>query len=183
LHVRDDLQGQPVGARRRGRGADAARLGRRGRALHPLRTGQAYRMTATAAPGRGDYGGGSGRRRRPLTWRRVALYVLLIALAALYLVPVYVVLVGSLKTGTEISTSSIWAAPHEIDLGAWGSALTPPRANAGGIAPGMFNSLIMTLPAVVISSLWGAVNGYALSAWRFRGSGRLVGLILVRPLL
>jgi glucose/mannose transport system permease protein len=118
------------------------------------------------------------RRRRPLTWRRVVLYALLIGLAALYLIPVYVVIVGSLKTGTEISTTSIWAPPSEVDLGAWGSALTPPLANAGGIAPGMVNSLIMTLPAVVISSLWGAVNGYALSAWRFRGSELLFGLIL-----
>jgi glucose/mannose transport system permease protein len=106
------------------------------------------------------------------------LYILLIGLAALYLIPVYVVIVGSLKTGTEISTTSIWAPPSEVDLGAWGSALTPPLANAGGIAPGMVNSLIMTLPAVVISSLWGAVNGYALSAWRFRGSELLFGLIL-----
>jgi glucose/mannose transport system permease protein len=118
------------------------------------------------------------RRRLPLTWRRVVLYALLIGLAALYLIPVYVVIVGSLKTGTEISTTSIWAPPSEVDLGAWGSALTPPLANAGGIAPGMVNSLIMTLPAVVISSLWGAVNGYALSAWRFRGSELLFGLIL-----
>ena len=76
------------------------------------------------------------------------LYALLIGLAALYLIPVYVVIVGSLKTGTEISTTSIWAPPSEVDLGAWGSALTPPLANAGGIAPGMVNSLIMTLPAL-----------------------------------
>ena len=52
------------------------------------------------------------------------LYALLIGLAALYLIPVYVVIVGSLKTGTEISTTSIWAPPSEVDLGAWGSALT-----------------------------------------------------------
>jgi glucose/mannose transport system permease protein len=116
-------------------------------------------------------------RRRP-TWRRVALYVLLISLAVLYLIPVYVVLMGSLKTGTEISSTSIWTPPRAWDLGAWGAALTPPLQNAGGIAPGLANSLVMTIPAVVISSLWGAVNGYALSAWRFRGSELLFGLIL-----
>ncbi len=116
-------------------------------------------------------------RRRP-TWRRVGLYALLIGLAVLYLIPVYVVLMGSLKTGTEISSTSIWTPPRSWDLSAWGAALTPPLQNAGGIAPGLANSLVMTIPAVVMSALWGAVNGYALSAWRFRGSDLLFGLIL-----
>ena len=121
----------------------------------------------------------SRTRRRPrITRRRVALYTLLISLAILYLVPVYVVLVSSLKTGTEIGTTSIWSPPAAPDLAAWGAALTPPLQNSGGIGSGLVNSMIMTLPAVVISSLWGAVNGYALSAWRFRGSEVLFGLIL-----
>lgn len=117
------------------------------------------------------------RRQRPSA-RRVALYVLLIALAALYLLPVYVVLVGSFKTLPEVNTTSIWAPPAQVDIGAWGSALSPPLQNAGGIAPGLVNSLVMTIPAVVVSSVWGAINGYALSAWRFRGSEFLFGLIL-----
>jgi len=118
------------------------------------------------------------RRRPRVTRRRVAVYTLLIGLAFLYLIPVYVVLVGSLKTGTEISTTSMWSPPGSANFGAWQAALTPPLQNAGGIATGLVNSMIMTLPAVVISSLWGAVNGYALSAWRFPGSEVLFGLIL-----
>ncbi len=134
-------------------------------------------MTAAAAsPGQLP----RSRARRPprVTRRRVALYTLLISLAILYLVPVYVVLVGSLKTGTEIATTSIWTPPAVPGLAAWEAALTPPLQNSGGIGSGLVNSLVMTLPAVVISSLWGAVNGYALSAWRFRGSEVLFGLIL-----
>ena len=119
------------------------------------------------------------RRRRPrVTRRRVALYALLIGLAFLYLIPVYVVLMGSLKTGTEISTTTIWSPSAAPSLAAWGAALTPPLQNSGGIGPGLVNSLIMTLPAVVISSIWGAVNGYALSAWRFPGSELLFAFIL-----
>jgi glucose/mannose transport system permease protein len=123
---------------------------------------------------------GSGPRasRRRLRPSRVLLYALLIGLSLLYLIPVYVVVVGSLKSGTEISTSSIWALPKGLSLGAWHEALTPPLINSGGIASGLVNSFLMTIPAVIISSLWGAVNGYALSAWRFRGSDLLFTLIL-----
>ncbi len=134
-------------------------------------------MTATTMP-TGPTARPPVRRRPRFTRRRVALYALLIGLAILYLIPVYVVLVGSMKSGTEISTTSIWAPPGSADFAAWQAALTPPLQNAGGIAPGLVNSLIMTLPAVVISSLWGSINGYALSAWRFRGSEVLFGLIL-----
>jgi glucose/mannose transport system permease protein len=106
------------------------------------------------------------------------LYGALISLALLYLVPVYVVLVGSLKTYTEVNTTSIWSLPSAPTLDAWADALTPPLQNSGGIASGLANSLWMTLPAVIISSLWGSINGYALSAWRFPGSDILFALIL-----
>jgi glucose/mannose transport system permease protein len=133
----------------------------------------------TLAPTSGRAAGHPARPRRTRpSARRIALYVLLAALAALYLLPVYVVLVGSLKTLPEVNTTSIWTPPAQFDLSAWGSALTPPLQNAGGIAPGLANSLVMTIPAVIVSSVWGAINGYALSAWRFRGSEFLFGLIL-----
>ena len=118
------------------------------------------------------------RRRPRVTRRRVALYALLTGLAILYLIPVYVVLVGSFKSGVEMSSTSIWSPPVAPDLDAWRGALTPQLQNAGSIASGLTNSMIMTLPAVVISSVWGAINGYALSAWRFRGSELLFALIL-----
>jgi glucose/mannose transport system permease protein len=120
----------------------------------------------------------AGAARRRLRPSRIALYALLIALAVLYLLPVYVVVVGSLKSGTEISSSSIWSLPADPTLAPWQGALTPPLVNSGGIATGLVNSFLMTIPAVIISSLWGAVNGYALSAWRFRGSDLVFTLIL-----
>jgi glucose/mannose transport system permease protein len=110
--------------------------------------------------------------------RRGGLYLLLIVLAILFLVPLYVVVVGSLKTFTEVSTTSIWSMPAQPSLTAFTDSLTPPLVNSGGIASGLANSLTMTLPAVVISALWGSVTGYALSMWRFPGSEVLFGLIL-----
>jgi glucose/mannose transport system permease protein len=117
---------------------------------------------------------GIGARRS----RRALLYGVLIALAAAYLIPVYVVLMGSLKTFTEVSTTSIWQPSAAPSLDAFAQALQPPLQNAGGIGSGLVNSLVMTLPAVVISAVWGSINGYALSAWRFRGSELLFALLL-----
>ena len=110
--------------------------------------------------------------------RRGVLYLTLTGLAILFLVPLYVVVAGSLKSFEEVSTSSIWALPGEASLDAFTDSLQPPLVNSGGIASGLVNSLSMTIPAVILSALWGSISGYALSLWRFRGSELLFALIL-----
>jgi glucose/mannose transport system permease protein len=110
--------------------------------------------------------------------RRAGLYGLLVILALLFLMPLYVVVAGSLKSFTEVSSSSIWSLPISPSLGSFTDSLTPPLANSGGIATGLGNSLAMTIPAVIISALWGSITGYALSMWRFRGSELIFALIL-----
>ncbi len=117
-------------------------------------------------------------RRRGIRPSRVLIYGLLIAFSIVYLVPVYVLVVGSLKTLREVNTTSIWTLPTGFNLGAWADALQPPLQNSGGIASGLVNSLEMTIPAVVISSVWGSINGYILSKWRFRGSDTLFATLL-----
>ena len=117
-------------------------------------------------------------RRRGVRPSRVLIYGLLIAFSIVYLVPVYVLIVGSLKTLREVNTTSIWTLPTGFNLGAWADALQPPLQNSGGIASGLVNSLEMTIPAVVISSVWGSINGYILSKWRFRGSDTLFAVLL-----
>jgi glucose/mannose transport system permease protein len=117
-------------------------------------------------------------RDRGRAVRRGLLYATLGFLAVLFLLPLYVVLAGSLKSFEEVSTTSIWEFPSQPGLGAWADSLTPPLVNSGGILSGLVNSLSMTLPAVVLSALWGSLTGYALSMWRFRGSELLFGLIL-----
>ena len=115
----------PDRAWRRGRGADAGGRGGADPAVRPRRAAENRAMTsATVEPGRARRT--TRRSRRRLRPSRIALYAVLIVLAALYLLPVYVVIVGSLKSGTEIGTSSIWALPTDPTLAPWQSALTPP---------------------------------------------------------
>jgi len=118
------------------------------------------------------------RRGRPIRVTRIVVYAVLGLFSLLYLMPVYVVVVGSLKTLREVNTTSIWTLPSSFDVGAWRDALQPALQNSGGIASGLVNSLAMTIPAVVISSVWGSINGYILSKWRFRGSDMLFAALL-----
>ena len=112
---------------------------------------------------------------------RLALYGLL-ALAALYtLAPMWVMVATSMKTLDEIREGSLIAAPHvptvEPWLKAWSHACTGVRCE--GLKPFFVNSLLMTIPAVLRSTLMGALNGYVLTQWRFRGSDTLFTLLLV----
>ncbi|MBF6605990.1 MAG: carbohydrate ABC transporter permease [Chloroflexi bacterium] len=120
---------------------------------------------------------GRPARRRPNP-RRVLLYVVLGAFAVLFLLPAYVAVVGSLKSLREVNTTSIWSLPASFDLQAWVDALRPPLINSGGIGAGLYNSLVMTIPAVVLSSAWGSINGFVLSKWRFRGADTLFAVLL-----
>jgi len=109
-----------------------------------------------------------------IAWRsigRIALYVVLSVLALLYLVPVYVVLVTSLKTNSAISLSQMWDLPHGLSFSSIASAWAQ-------LGPNFGNSFELAIPATLISALIGALNGYALSKWKFRGSSIVFFLIL-----
>ena len=111
---------------------------------------------------------------------RLSLYSLLILMAAVYLAPLWVMLLNSLKDMDEISSGNLLALPRDPSLAAWskawGSACT--GSTCEGIAPFFINSFKIVIPAVMISTLLGAINGYVLAMWRFKGSELFFGLLL-----
>jgi glucose/mannose transport system permease protein len=121
----------------------------------------------------------AARRRFVLT--RVAIYGLLGVFAVVYLVPLFVVIFNSFRPLPEIAESGLIAFPRSFRLDAWGEAWS--SFCIGGTCEGMrrnfFNSLWMTIPATIISTLLGAMNGYILSKWRFRGSEVLFTCMLM----
>ena len=114
------------------------------------------------------------------TFHRIVLFGLLAVFAAFFLLPFYVMLVTSLKDMSEIRNGSLLALPKAIDftswLKAWGTACT--GMDCGGLKPYFINSLIMIVPAVLVSTTLGALNGYVLTKWRFKGSELLFSLML-----
>ena len=111
---------------------------------------------------------------------RALLYATLLIGAAFFLAPLYVMVVTSLKDADEIRQNSLVSLPGGVNFDAWrlawNSACT--GAQCSGLEPFFWNSVWMAVPAVLISTIWGALNGYVLSLWKFRGSETLFALLL-----
>ena len=112
------------------------------------------------------------RPRRVLSGTNVMLYGTLIVIALYYLVPLYVMVVTSLKGMPEIRLGNIFSPPMEITFApwkkAWAEACT--GINCDGLSRGFMNSVYITVPSVIVSIAIASVNGYALANWRFRGA-------------
>ena len=112
---------------------------------------------------------------------RLALYAILVLAALLYLTPLYVIIVTSLKSLGEIHTGNLLALPLHVTFKpwqeAWASACS--GATCKGVEIYFWNSVHMVIPAVLISTAFGAINGYVLTKWRFRGSDLFFSLLLV----
>jgi glucose/mannose transport system permease protein len=112
---------------------------------------------------------------------RVLIYALLAVFALYYLMPLFVMLTTSLKTLDDIRAGNLLSLPKEITFGAWakawGTACT--GVECDGLKGNFKNSVSFVLPAVLISTLIGAFNGYVLTQWRFRGSDLLFTLLLI----
>src|SRR3954466_15246548 len=106
-----------------------------------------------------------------LSWLRILLYALMIALAAFYVLPVYLMLITSFKSFDQVSLSRMWDLPQGLYFESFARAW-------GGMGRGFINSVLVVIPATVISCLLGSMNGYILSKWRFPGSEILFTLIL-----
>ncbi len=111
---------------------------------------------------------------------RVALYATLIVFAVFYLLPLFVMLVTSFKSLDEIRLGNMLALPVQWTiepwLKAWGTACV--GLTCEGIHGYFWNSIKMVVPAVTISTILGALNGYVLTKWRFRGHKWIFALML-----
>lgn len=111
---------------------------------------------------------------------RFILFTVLGLFCLYYLTPLFVMISTSLKSLEEIHTSSLISLPKVVTFDAWSKAWSSAcvGVRCTGLQPYVMNSVMMVIPAVFISTLLGAVNGYALTKWRFRGADLIFGLIL-----
>lgn len=112
---------------------------------------------------------------------RLIVYGLLFAVCLYYLLPLFVMISTSLKGLDEIRSGNLLSLPSDPTfapwLKAWGTACT--GLSCDGLSGYFWNSMSFTVPAVLISTMIGAVNGYVLTMWRFRGSDLLFGLLMM----
>lgn len=117
--------------------------------------------------------GPHGRKPTPVFSRRnIVVYGLLVLMSLYYILPLYVMIVTSLKGMAEIRLGNIFAPPVEITfqpwVKAWSEACT--GLNCDGLSRGFWNSVRITVPSVLLSIAIASVNGYALANWRFSGA-------------
>jgi glucose/mannose transport system permease protein len=97
--------------------------------------------------------------------------IFLLLVAAFFLMPIYVMVITGLKQSQNVSLSTMWQFPTQISGGGFAEAWRR-------LVPNLGNSLQLTIPATVISSIIGAINGYIFSKWKFRGSNTLFAMLV-----
>ena len=118
--------------------------------------------------------------RKIMSRRNIILYGTLFVVAIYYLIPLYVMIVTSLKGMPEIRLGNIFSPPVEVTfepwIKAWSQACT--GLNCDGLSRGFWNSVQITLPSVVVSIAIASVNGYALANWRFKGANLFFTILI-----
>ncbi|WP_417409151.1 carbohydrate ABC transporter permease [Hoeflea sp.] len=125
--------------------------------------------------------GPRGRKpRRSISRANIFLYGTLIVFALYYLLPLYVMIVTSLKGMPEIRLGNIFSPPVEITfepwVKAWATACT--GLNCEGLSRGFWNSVRILMPSVALSIAVASVNGYALANWRFKGADTFFTILI-----
>lgn len=111
---------------------------------------------------------------------RTLIYLVLLLFALFYMLPLYVMLVNSVKPLSEITGGGMMSLPQVWTIEPWQKAWSTAQIGVEptGLRPYFWNSISMVVPAVAISTVLGALNGYVLTKWRFRYDTILFGLML-----
>jgi glucose/mannose transport system permease protein len=123
--------------------------------------------------------GGPPMRESSFAPSRILIYLVVLLIAAAWLAPLAVVVLNSLRSNEEIAQGSMIGWPQHW---AWSNYLTAwsgfcVAETCAGIRPYMLNSALITIPATIFSTLLGAIAGYAVSLWRFRGDTWIYGIV------
>ncbi len=102
---------------------------------------------------------------------RPLIYLVLILLSLFYLMPIYVMLITSLKPLDQVTLAKMWELPQALDFSSYQIAFEK-------LAPNFINTLYLVIPATILSALLGSMNGYVLSKWKFKGADMLFTMIL-----
>ncbi|MEP6564987.1 MAG: carbohydrate ABC transporter permease, partial [Mesorhizobium sp.] len=124
--------------------------------------------------------GAFGSKPRRISAGRIGIYIFLVVAALFFLIPVYIMIVTSLKGMPEIRLGHLFNLPGEPTFQPWADAWLHACTgrDCNGLSPGFYNSVKITLPSVAISIICASINGYALTFWPYKGANFLFGLLV-----
>jgi glucose/mannose transport system permease protein len=102
---------------------------------------------------------------------RLLLYLPLLLMTAFYLLPMFVMLNTGFKPFEEVSLRTMWDLPKQFSVDNFQEAW---RA----LSPNIWNSVRMVVPAAILSSILGSLNGFVLAKWKFRGADIIFPVLL-----
>ena len=121
------------------------------------------------------------RPKRVLSARNIILYGTMVIVAGFYALPLFVMIVTSLKEMDEIRVGNIFSLPQNITFDpwvkAWSEACT--GVNCDGLSRGFWNSVQILIPSVILSIAISSVNGYTLANWKYKGSELFFAVLLI----
>ena len=111
---------------------------------------------------------------------RTAIYATLGLAALFFLLPLFVMVITSLKPLEEIRSGSILALPRALTFEPWSTAWDSAcvGVNCIGLKGFYLRTFLMVVPAVLLSTFIGALNGFALTKFSFPYSRLVFGLIM-----
>jgi glucose/mannose transport system permease protein len=119
--------------------------------------------------------------KRRFSRNNIFIYGTLLMVSMYYLLPLYVMIVTSLKGMPEIRMGNVFSPPVEVTfepwVKAWAHACT--GITCDGLSRGFWNSVQILLPSVTLSIAVASVNGYALSNWKFKGSEVFFNILIL----
>jgi glucose/mannose transport system permease protein len=109
-------------------------------------------------------------RKKRIRPHQIAILAFLTICALFFCVPLYVIVVTSLKGMDQIRLGDVFSLPWHWDFGAWWQAWD--KACSGtrcqGVKVGFLNSIEILAPSLVLSIGLSSVTGYALALWNVR---------------
>jgi glucose/mannose transport system permease protein len=112
---------------------------------------------------------------------RALVYAGLLLAVLFFALPAWFAVVNSLKPLSELQAGNVLGLPGrwtiEPWIEAWATACTGAE-KCTGLSRYFTDSLLVVVPATVISTLWGCFNGYVLAKWRFRGVDGVLFLLM-----
>ncbi len=112
---------------------------------------------------------------------QIVIYGLLVLFALVYLLPLVVMVLTSLKPLDEVTGGNMFYLPKHLTFEPWIKAWSTARIGVSettGLKGYFWNSIKMVVPAVLISTMLGALNGYVLTKWRFPAHKLVFGMML-----
>lgn len=118
-------------------------------------------------------------RAKSIKINRIILYIVLVLVAAFFLMPIFMLLNTGLKSYQDVSLSTMWHLPKQIGFDSFIKAWSGSQAEGfRGLSGNFLNSIWLAIPAALLSAFIGSINGYIFSKWKFPGSDVLFALLL-----